>query len=94
MTCPTDRPNCRAESARRGHSLRRVPDAAFDVFDSGSALEQVVGFLIHLAPVYAVVLALIFAWRWPRGWWVLFLALPWASRLPSAGARWVWVFWC
>jgi len=48
---------------------------AFDVFDSGSVLEQVVGFLIHLAPVYAVVLALIFAWRWPRLGGVLFLAL-------------------
>ncbi len=48
---------------------------AFDVFESGSALEQVVGFLIHLAPVYAVVLALIFAWRWPRLGGVLFLAL-------------------
>lgn len=45
------------------------------MFSSGSALEQVVGFLIHLAPVYAVVLALVFAWRWPRLGGVLFLAL-------------------
>jgi len=48
---------------------------ALDAFGSGSRLEQVVGFLIHLAPVYAVVLALIFAWRWPRLGGVLFVAL-------------------
>jgi len=48
---------------------------ALDAFGSGSVLEQVVGFLIHLAPVYAVVLALIFAWRWPRLGGVLFVAL-------------------
>ncbi len=48
---------------------------ALDAFGSGSKLEQVVGFLIHLAPVYAVVLALIFAWRWPRLGGVLFLML-------------------
>ncbi len=38
-------------------------------------LEQVTGFLIHLAPVYMLVFATVIAWRWPMVGGVLFLAV-------------------
>jgi len=38
-------------------------------------LEQVTGFLIHLAPVYMLVIATVIAWRWPLVGGVLFLAV-------------------
>lgn len=49
---------------------------AFDVWGSGSGFwNELVGFLIHLLPVYAVALALGVGWKWPRWGGILFIAL-------------------
>jgi len=38
---------------------------AFDVFEEGIGFwEGVLGFLIHLTPVYVLIVTLLFAWRW------------------------------
>ena len=48
---------------------------AFDSWEGVGFWEGLVGFLVHLSPVYAVLIALAVAWRWPRAGGVLFLAL-------------------
>ncbi len=48
---------------------------ALDAFGSGTLLEQIGGFLIHLIPTYLLVLALIIGWRWELAGGVLFLLL-------------------
>lgn len=62
---------------------------ALDVFEPGTPLQQaIVGFLIHLAPSFLVLLSLALAWR--RGWLgsacfvglgILYLAMSW-GRFP------------
>jgi hypothetical protein len=37
---------------------------ALDVFEQGVSLEAIGGFLIHLFPVYLLIIVLILAWRW------------------------------
>jgi len=64
---------------------------AFDVFGVGLGLwESIRAFLIHLTPVYAVVIALILAWR--RAWLgaILFPALA-AAYLVLFGSRGNWI---
>jgi hypothetical protein len=49
---------------------------ASDVWGAGAGFwNELAGFLIHLTPVYLVVLALVIAWRWPRAGGLLFFGL-------------------
>ncbi len=48
---------------------------AFDVWEDVSFWEGLLGFIVHLLPVYFVLFALVVAWSWPRAGGVLFLAL-------------------
>jgi hypothetical protein len=49
---------------------------ALDVWGmDGTVWERLGGFLIHLAPTYAVVVALIVGWRWPAAGGALFMVL-------------------
>jgi hypothetical protein len=49
---------------------------ALDVFSEGQGLGEVIlPLLIHLVPVYVVVIALIVAWRWPVVGAIVFPAL-------------------
>jgi hypothetical protein len=64
---------------------------AFDVFGVGLGLwESIRAFLIHLTPVYALVIALILAWK--RAWLgaILFPALA-LLYVVSFGGRWDWI---
>ena len=49
---------------------------ALDVFGTGeSVLNTIIALLIHLIPVYAIIAALIIAWRWEWAGAILFPAL-------------------
>jgi hypothetical protein len=49
---------------------------ALDVFGAGYSLgETIQALLIHLIPTYAILIALIIAWRWEWAGAILFLAL-------------------
>lgn len=48
---------------------------AFDVWEGVSFWQGLVGFIIHLLPVYFVLFALVVAWRWPRAGGVAFMGL-------------------
>lgn len=49
---------------------------AFDVWEmDGTFWERLGGFLIHLAPTYAILAALVVAWRWPLLGGSIFVAL-------------------
>ncbi len=49
---------------------------AFDVFEEGIGFwEGVLGFLIHLTPVYVLIVTLLFAWRWEWIGTVVFFGL-------------------
>lgn len=48
---------------------------ASDAWEGVGFWEGLVGFFIHLRPVYLVLFALVVAWSWPRAGGVLFLAL-------------------
>ena len=49
---------------------------ALDVFSEGYGLgETILALLIHLVPVYIVVIALVIAWRWEWVGAILFIAL-------------------
>ena len=37
---------------------------SFDVFGEGTLGEQILAFLIHLTPVYIIVILLVIAWKW------------------------------
>jgi hypothetical protein len=49
---------------------------AFDVFEEGVGFwEGVLGFLIHLTPVYVLIITLLFAWKWEWIGAVVFIGL-------------------
>jgi len=48
---------------------------AFDSWEGVGFWQGVVGFIVHLLPVYLVLFALVVAWRWSRAGGVAFLAL-------------------
>jgi hypothetical protein len=49
---------------------------ALDVWGMGDGFwNELAAFLMHLMPVYIVVLALIIAWKWPRAGGLLFIGL-------------------
>jgi hypothetical protein len=55
---------------------------AFDVWGTGNSFwYELAGFLIHLIPVYLVVIAIVIGWRRPRLGGILFLALAVAFTL-------------
>jgi len=63
---------------------------ALDVFGEGRGFwETILGLLIHLVPVYIVVIALVIAWRWEWVGTVLFTALA-AFYLILAWGRFHW----
>ena len=75
---------------------------ALDVFGVGySVWETILALLIHLVPVYLILIALAIAWRWERLGSLLFIALgalyiitawgafPWAVYLIIAGPAFV-----
>lgn len=62
---------------------------AFDVFGTGaSLLEEIGAFLIHLVPVYLVLIALLIAWRWEHVGGLLFIALGVAYLLWARNMHW------
>ena len=59
---------------------------AFDVFGTGAGLwRAVLGFLIHLFPVYLVAGALAVAWRWEKAGGTLFIFLALAYFVLTKG---------
>ena len=47
----------------------------FDSWEGAGFWEGLVGFLVHLLPVYFVLFALVVGWRWPRAGGAAFLLL-------------------
>lgn len=47
----------------------------FDAWEGVGFWQGLVGFIVHLLPVYFVLFALVLGWRWPRAGGVAFLLL-------------------
>lgn len=63
---------------------------AFDVFGTEAGLgEELLGFLIHLAPTYVILTALVVAWRWELLGGVLFILLGLLFVLMFSDEEWL-----
>ena len=63
---------------------------ALDVFSEGYGFEEtILALLMHLIPMYLVVVALVIAWRWEGIGAILFIALPLFYLAMSRGESWI-----
>jgi hypothetical protein len=63
---------------------------ALDVFDEGYGFwGTILALLIHLAPVYIVIIASVIAWRWEWAGTILFITLAFFNLVLSKSGSWV-----